>query len=351
MKKTILLLLILLSLFQISNAQCPVPPHYLNAAHYTSAGFEIAFEIDNPVCDSIYGWQLQWKQVSAGSWISYTFDSTNQNGSNAIWGGFVPWSLTVGQPYTWRVRMIMYAPNGSPVYSAWTNGNSFVPITEAITGCDYPGPLSLYPPGSSDVLLYVVPDHIPGWDSAKAGRIQYKPTTSSTWTNIDFTTPYNIFYYVAGLNSSTTYQWRTVFACKTNEISKMANGPNFTTPSPSSPQSNNKRVFKEFVIKPSQVIQLQQNYSHMLDEGITAVIISPNPASTQFKIHITSVKNQKITATLKNATGNIFWHVSNVSPQSLNSMNVNVSSLKPGIYYLQVGDMNSTVTQKIIISR
>ncbi len=355
MKTKILLLLALVTgLSKISTAQCPTPPLYLNSAYETNNGFDVAFLILQPVCDTIDGLQVEWKGATDAHWAGGTIDSIVQKGSDLSWGLIVGVPLTVGVKYKWRVRMYMYNTDGNPVYSAWTNGQAFTPVTLAATGCTYPGPLSLFVPASDNALLLFYNSTPTGWNPPRSGKLQYRVDGTTAWTDVKNIDPASGFYDVAGLTASTKYNWRMQNKCSSGN-SQYHDGPDFTTSSGAFAKRPGVGFQKQtYTLNASNIKQMDDEDKAIVPASILKVY--PNPASTQISITVDAStltnKNSTVSLILKDMTGNIFWNADNVNLSSLKNMNVNVSKLQPGIYYLQMtGADNKTVTQQVIISR
>ena len=134
---------------------------------------------------------------------------------------------------------------------------------------------------------------------------------------------------ITGLAPNTTYQWRVAVGVGIDTISN-------------------------YVLSAFTAIDQFTTAASFASEGTLNqkdVTVFPNPATTQFTININSKSTDKVSAWLKDASGNVHWNISNVNIQTLNSMQVNVSNLKPGIYYLQVGNANNLTNQKVVINR
>ncbi len=159
-------------------------------------------------------------------------------------------------------------------------------------------------------------------DCANGYLVQYRVNGTTPWTSV-IVLGNKDSLRLTGLTPNTTYQWRVAVGVGTDTISN-------------------------FVLSAYTPIDMFTTAASFASNRIS---VSPNPASTQFHIQIDTKNNEMVSAWLKDAQGRVFWNVSNVNVQSLNSMQVNVSHIKPGIYYLQIGNMNNMVTQKVIINR
>jgi hypothetical protein len=329
----------------------------LNSAYETGNGFSVNFELDQPVCDTIDGFEMQFKGATDADWIGFAYDSLYQSGSDVVFGIGIGYPMNVGVKYKWRVRMITYKHNGKRSYSSWTNGDAFTPVTLAGSGCEYPGPLSLFPPSSSDVfLLFSVPNPpFPGWELPASVKLQYRVDGTTGWTNVNGIDPTSGFYGLSGLTANTTYNWRMRSTCATTGTSAWHNGPDFTTDFGSRPGKNISKQKKYLTVKASDIKHFtdEDEQGQILSNDILKV--SPNPASDQITVSLdaSSVKtNAVVSLSLKNMQNGVVWSSANLKAASINNMKVNVANLQTGIYYLQMtGASANVITQKLVITK
>lgn len=349
--KTFLLLVFATAIYASARAQCSTPPLYLNSAYETNNGSFFEFVIQQPVCDTLVGYQIQWKGVADENWSNYT-STTHITHSEIMFLNNIVFPFNAGEKYLWRVRTITYKPNGNPSYSSWTNGKKFTPEILATSGCTYPGPISLFSPSATEAdLLSYIPPIPPGWNSPTKSMIQYRVDGTTGWVNIPYFKATDVFYQLRGLTPNTTYNWRMKNKCGTNGHSVWQNGPDFTTALAftKQPKSNGKQI--------KTIIQAEEIQKYPDDEStdeVSAVTlkVSPNPASSQINISINTEKNGMASMMIKDLTGNVRWSATNVNLATLKNMRVNTSNLMPGIYSLQImSEGNLIATQKIIISR
>ncbi len=85
--------------------------------------------------------------------------------------------------------------------------------------------------------------------------------------------------------------------------------------------------------------------------GITDVLLYPNPAPKQFRLLVNSQlkADGMVALVLSDANGKIIWRSAKTNISSLSSLNVDVSKLPNGIYFLQIADENKNVTTKKIV--
>jgi len=348
--KSLLTLVFAMAMYAGSWAQCSTAPRYLNSAYETNTGFSCNFFFQEPVCDTFVGIQVQWKGSTDPNWWGFTLDSNYLSGSDVVYGFGIGTDLNVGVRYQWRVRMITYRHNGNPSYSDWTKGTPFTPQVLAGSGCTYPGPICLFQPGSSDVFLLYSNNEPAGWSTPTKSKLQYKVDGTSSWTTISNLDPTTGYYYLNGLSSGTTYNWRMNNKCGAGSNSDWQNGPDFTTAFAFNGNKNNAQK-QNFIIKSSDIKQFADDDAGT-DMSTDMLKVTPNPASSQINISLNTNKTGNAFMTIKDLSGNVKWSASNVNVSSIKNMNINVSNLIPGIYSLQVNGVGNTViSQKIIISR
>ncbi len=166
-------------------------------------------------------------------------------------------------------------------------------------------------------------------DCANGYAVQYRVQGTTQWTQqIIIGNKDNL--QLTGLAPNTTYEWRVATGVGLDAVSNY--------------------VLSAYT--PIDVFTTASSFASAdgrMEQS--TVSISPNPATTHFNIHVNTKNDGKVSAWLKDAQGHIFWNVSNTNVQSLNSINVNVSNLRAGIYYFQIGDMMNLETQKVVINR
>lgn len=166
-------------------------------------------------------------------------------------------------------------------------------------------------------------------DCANGYAVQWRKQGTTAWSQ-KIVLGNKDFYRITGLTPGTTYQWRVLTGVGLDTIST-------------------------YVISGFTPIDVFTTASSLIaDEGAqgqSSVFISPNPVANQFRMQINLDNKEKVSAILRDAQGNVFWNISNVQVETLNNMQVNVSHLKSGIYYLQIGNDTNLVTNKVIINR
>lgn len=345
--------LIFLSIFTMrAIAQCPEPPLFLNATHASSTGWTFAITIPQPSCDTILGWQVQWRQQGTSTWDEIRQDSLKQVNSTGLWGGRIGASLTTSVKYMWRTRMIMYKPNHKAVYSLWVNGTSFTPEDHGAGYNTPPDELEMYLPGQSDLLTIIGANPEEGWNLPKTYQLQYRPVGTSTWSQITGDAPDPlpgaIAPYLTGLISNTTYEWRIRYKCGPGNNSVWVNGPDFTT-APGSFAKQTQHITRQFFyFKAAQVKQQVEDETLAVAKNNLQTAAYPNPASAILHISIPG-KTNNAAIQLKDINGKTVY----TNNKTVNAVtDIDVSKLMNGIYILQISNGNNQVifTQKIIIS-
>lgn len=355
-KITILILAVICLPGFKSKAQCPQPPLYSIATHCTVSGWTFAFTIPQPACDSILGWQVQWRILGTSTWSEVRADSLKQVNGEGLWGGRLETSLTAGSHYQWRDRMIMYRPNGSSVYSSWVYGNSFIPINPPAGYNTPPDFMEMFLPGATDLLTIVGANPEAGWTNPTTYQLQYKPVTATTWQLITGPAPNPIpgaiAPYITGLTPSTNYQWRMRYKCGTNGYSVWVKGPNFTTAAGSFAKGKNLPMSRKILnFTPQQISTYTDEEATVISIAGTGISIYPNPVNTQFTIKSVGIYSGKITATLTDVNGIVQWK-NVIDAMQLNGYKVDAAKLASGIYTLQVIDEKGNIhTAKVLISR
>ena len=148
--------------------------------------------------------------------------------------------------------------------------------------------------------------------------IQYRKQGVTAWTSKILMGNKDSLRLTA-LTAGTTYEWRVAVGVGTDSISN-------------------------YVLSAFSAVDQFTTASTLI-----AFTVVPNPATTQFTIQLGAMKNEKVSAWLKDAAGNIYWTVLNVNLSSLNVRSVAVSHLKPGLYYLQLDNASGTTVQKIVV--
>ncbi len=363
--KFILVIAIIFVLLRNANAQCPQPPLYLSATGFNDSSTVFTFTIPQPSCDSILGWQMEWRiQGSSSSWSSDRFDSLKQVGGAGLWGGRFGGHFTLGQKYQCRVRMIMYKPNGKPVYSSWAIGNSFVPSDPPDTGYSTtPTFLEMFLPSSSSIGMIIGDEPMAHWYIPKKYQIEYRVSGTTGWpSSITAKTPkpYGAFFAsISSLAPSTLYNWRIRFLCGSGHNSKWIAGPDFTTAATGFEASSQQLIIRRILnFKSSDVTQEadDSNSATLLSKAkniVRETIVYPNPASSQLHIVLSNADNKsegKVLLVLKDINGKTVWSGENTNAGT--TMNVDVSKLPNGIYILQIINSKNIISaKKIIISR
>ncbi len=153
--------------------------------------------------------------------------------------------------------------------------------------------------------------------------VQYKVSGTAAWTQVTVMGNKDSLKLI-NLTANTTYQWRVATAVGIDAVSN-------------------------YVISAFTPVDMFTTAASLIAGNVT---ISPNPATSYFIIEMNNrSQNENVTAWLKDAAGHTFWTSGKTTTAGLHTTRVNVSNLKPGIYYLQVGNAFTMETQKVIVNR
>ena len=304
------LFIFMVSVSYRSAAQCPQPPLYSIATHYTGSGWTFAFTIPQPVCDTILGWQVQWKIQGTSVWSEIRADSLKQVNTSGLWGGHLETALITGSKYQWRDRMIMYKPTGKPAYSSWVSGNAFIPFDPVLPYNTPPDFMDMELPGSTDMLFIIGDNPETGWSIPTQYTLQYRPIGTSSWIKVNGPTPDPppgaIVPHLSTLTPSTPYEWRIRYQSGAGNNSAWVNGPDFTTTSGSFAGNVKQNVMRKILqFKSSQITHVPEANDLAAADKITGnkLLVSPNPSTGYFVIHYNSNIQQKVNAQLFDANG------------------------------------------------
>ncbi len=170
-------------------------------------------------------------------------------------------------------------------------------------------------------------------DCADQYQIQYHQLGFANWKTIEV--PLHAFYYsLQNLLSSTTYVLRMASEKRLNGIKatgKFSDSIMFTTAS-------------AFVSG--------NNIDNLKTKNSIRLSTSPNPAKNFFVINYKGDAQQKLNATLYNATGKAAWNSGLINAYALNNKTVITTSFAKGVYYLKLIDENGKFisSAKIVIT-
>lgn len=161
-------------------------------------------------------------------------------------------------------------------------------------------------------------------DCANGYLVQYRVQGTTPWTQkIVLGNKNNLI--LTGLASNTTYQFR------------VATGVGLDT-------------VNNYVLSAFTPIDVFTTSASLIAKS-SDFNVSPNPANNYFIIQTSKQGNELITASLKDASGRVFWSASGITYTALNNTRVNVAGLKPGMYYLNYGTALNLQTFKVIVNR
>ncbi len=161
-------------------------------------------------------------------------------------------------------------------------------------------------------------------DCANGYLVQYRVQGTTPWTQkIVLGNKDNLI--LTGLAANTTYQFRLATGVGLDTVSNYV-----------------LSAFTPIDVFTTSASLMANNYD---------LNISPNPANSYFIIQTNKQGSDIITASLKDASGRIFWKTSGITYTNLNNTRVNVSGLKPGLYYLEYGTAMKPQSLKVIVNR
>ena len=170
---------------------------------------------------SVWGYRVRYR--ISGSWI---FDTTYTN-SISLTG------LSTSSYYNWQVKAMCDA-NGNNS-SSWTATQNFTTITACST------PFNL---GENQITLNSVKFVMYGPNSPDHYYVLYREVGATSWDTVTISAADISGTYaskvVTGLNSATTYEWKSQASCQADDsnLSAFAIGNNFTTVTPCNTPSN-----------------------------------------------------------------------------------------------------------------
>ncbi|HKR06126.1 MAG TPA: fibronectin type III domain-containing protein [Bacteroidia bacterium] len=211
--------------------------------------------------------------------------------------------LVPATAYQWQVRSRCVSPNGTITFSAWSPTSVFQ--TLGATTCATPTGLTAVVNSANTALL--------AWNStgATSYNIRYKPSNTAAWTN---TTSNTNSKSLSGLSSGTAYEWQVQGVCAANgtiTLSAWSASSFFTTNAPLS--------------------------------------IAPNPAADKITVTYESTVEQKINLMIRDFLGNSYSAETILTGTGSNQYEMNVSSLKNGIYYLELTGIEGHQTMKFYV--
>lgn len=270
-----------------SSNTCPIPTG-LFANNITSTSATLHWNSTGAT-----SYVVRYRAVGTTAWTK-KFPTANQKNITG---------LTPATAYQWQVRSKCVTPAGTIIFSAWSALSTFQTLGSPTT-CLAPTGLTASTSTPNGVLL--------AWNSTGASsyNIRYRQLNTAAWTN---TTSSTNSKAISGLLGGTTYQWQVQSVCTANGaiiLSAWSALASFTTNSP--------------------------------------VVISPNPADN--KISVThECDAQEINLIIRDFFGSAYLSERKRVTAGLNQYEINTSSLKNGIYYLEVNAKEGRQTLKFYI--
>jgi len=218
------------------------------------------------------------------------------------------------------------------VYGDGASGPAYS-MSDTITFMPVPSSLS-----TSNIGKYSVVTHWAALPCADVFKIQYKSQIDENWSTI-IVPSHQSSYKLTNLSAGTTYQCMISAEDTLNgyvAASAYSAIQTFTTNGTAAKQSG-------MVASEAMSDKLQN----------TKATVYPNPATTVLHVQLnglTQKNNASLTLILKDMSGKAVWSAQHISSSS---MDVNVSKLPSGFYYLQIfsADNKQIQTEKVIITR
>jgi uncharacterized protein (DUF427 family) len=266
---------------------CPVPAG-LFASNITSASAKL-----NWGSTGATSYRIRYRQTGSLAW---TYKNSVNNWKNIS-------GLSASTFYEWQVRS--KCVNGATVtWSAWSVVSIFQ--TTGLNTCPTPTGLTSTVATVNGVILQ--------WNVTGAilYNIRYRSTNSLAWLTTTSSTNSKL---LTGLNGNTTYEWQVQGVCTTNNgsavLSMWSASAFFTTPAP--------------------------------------LAILPNPANDRLMITHHSDADEPISITISDFPGSSFVKETRIANYGFNQYEMNVSSLKNGLYYLEISGQGKKETVKFFI--
>lgn len=249
--------------------------------------------------------KLNWGSTGASSYKlryriigSLTWLSANATANHKTIG-----SLVSGANYQWQVRSVCIAPSGVITKSAWSSMSNFT--TTSANSCPAPTNLTAASTGTGTVALT--------WSATNAlyYNIRYRSANTALWTSTTSNTNSKV---LTGLPSNAAYEWQVQSAC--------ANlGAIILSPWSASAYFQSLKPFN----------------------------VNPNPANNVLHVSYESAMRQDVTVVINDFYGNKLQSSKANFESGNNQLDVDVSNLKNGMYYIELHTSNGIETQKIFV--
>ncbi len=164
----------------------------------------------------------------------------------------------------------------------------------------------------------------------------------------------DIYFSLTSIGTNLTYQWQK----NSEDLTNGGNISGVTTKNLtiSSATTNNEGIYKcivsgdcgEILISNSAVLSvLTTNIDKYSNNN--SINIYPNPSSGKFVLEINSEYLEMTTINIYNPTGKLVYTEINLSSETNNKHNIELTNMLKGIYYIQLIGSNINTTKKLII--
>jgi hypothetical protein len=157
---------------------------------------------------------------------------------------------------------------------------------------------------------------------ASSYNLEYKLQTSSTWTDL---TVNNISKKITGLQPSKKYQYRVRSFC-----SSVGNIYSSWT------------AIKQFTTAPQKSLLTQE------ETGLS-ISLYPNPGKGEIHLDIGLENDETVTLTIFDLTGKKVYATANALGAGMNSLQLNLDHLSPGLYMAEVKTNEEKIIRKLVI--
>lgn len=241
---------------------------------------------------SAVNYKIRYRQTGSLAW---TIKYSNIN-NKTITG------LNQSTSYQWQVKGKCISPNGAITWSNWSNTVTFQ--TPGTTVCPTPTGLTATGAAANNNIILT-------WNStgAMSYNIRYRTLNTATWITTSSNTNSKTLSNLAG---NTGFEWQVQSVCAVNGavvLSAWSASAFFTTNSPLSPNPSNERIY----------------FNHF------------------------SRSNHGVQLTVRDQIGTVYITEKRHASEGNNRYEINVNTLKNGLYYLELSGSEGTVVSKFYV--